>query len=104
MGIDLEELEGHFKTGKIKFFYTIPRFHYPLGHSYSEQDKLAILDLAAKYGVYIVEDDYLGDLDSQEGSDLPLSGYKGARYLYKVLLNQPLSSPADNSTYPSKYY
>ena len=59
-GIDLEELEGHFKTGKIKFFYTIPRFHYPLGHSYSEQDKRAILDLAAKYGVYIVEDDYLG--------------------------------------------
>lgn len=66
-GIDLEELEGHFKTGKIKFFYTIPRFHYPLGHSYSEQDKRAILDLAAKYGVYIVEDDYLGDLDSKKG-------------------------------------
>ena len=65
-GIDLEELEGHFKTGKIKFFYTIPRFHYPLGHSYSEQDKRAILDLAAKYGVYIVEDDYLGDLDSNQ--------------------------------------
>jgi len=66
-GIDLEELESHFKTGKIKFFYTIPRFHYPLGHSYSEQDKRAILDLATKYGVYIVEDDYLGDLDSKKG-------------------------------------
>ena len=103
-GIDLEELEGHFKTGKIKFFYTIPRFHYPLGHSYSEQDKRAILDLAAKYGVYIVEDDYLGDLDSKKGPDLPLSRYRGARHLYQVLLNQPLSSPADNSTHPSKYY
>lgn len=63
----MEELEGHFKTGKIKFFYTIPRFHYPLGHSYSEQDKLSILNLAAKYDVYIVEDDYLGDLDSKKG-------------------------------------
>ena len=68
-GIDLEELERHFKTGKIKFFYTIPRFHYPLGHSYSEQDKRAILDLAAKYGVYIVEDDYLGEFGLQEGPD-----------------------------------
>ena len=66
-GIDLNELEEHFKTGKIKFFYTIPRFHYPLGHSYSDQEKRAILDLAAKYQIYIVEDDYLGDLDPKMG-------------------------------------
>lgn len=66
-GIDLEELEKQFKSGKIKFFYTIPRFHYPLGHSYSDQEKRTILDLANQYGVYIVEDDYLGDLDSKKG-------------------------------------
>ena len=66
-GIDLEELEQQFKSGKIKFFYTIPRFHYPLGHSYSDQEKRAILDLANQYGVYIVEDDYLGDLDPRKG-------------------------------------
>lgn len=66
-GIDLKELEEQFKSGKIKFFYTIPRFHYPLGHSYSDQEKRTILDLANQYGVYIVEDDYLGDLDSKKG-------------------------------------
>ncbi|MGW9909002.1 aminotransferase-like domain-containing protein [Streptococcus sp. 151470009-6] len=66
-GIDLEELEEQFKSGKIKFFYTIPRFHYPLGHSYSDQEKRAILDLTNQYGVYIVEDDYLGDLDPRKG-------------------------------------
>ena len=66
-GIDLEELEQQFKSGKIKFFYTIPRFHYPLGHSYSDQEKRAILDLANQYDVYIVEDDYLGDLDPRKG-------------------------------------
>ena len=66
-GIDLNELEKQFKSGKIKFFYTIPRFHYPLGHSYSEEEKLAILDLAAKHQIYIVEDDYLGDLDPKMG-------------------------------------
>ena len=66
-GINLEELEKQFKSGKIKFFYTIPRFHYPLGHSYSDQEKRAILDLANQYGVYIVEDDYLGDLDPKKG-------------------------------------
>ena len=66
-GINLEELEEQFKSGKIKFFYTIPRFHYPLGHSYSDQEKRAILDLANQYGIYIVEDDYLGDLDPRKG-------------------------------------
>ena len=66
-GIDFDELEKQFKSGKIKFFYTIPRFHYPLGHSYSDQEKRAILDLANQYGVYIVEDDYLGDLDPKKG-------------------------------------
>ena len=66
-GINLDELEEQFKSGKIKFFYTIPRYHYPLGHSYSDQEKRAILDLANQYGVYIVEDDYLGDLDSKKG-------------------------------------
>jgi len=101
-GIDLEELESHFKTGKIKFFYTIPRFHYPLGHSYSEQDKRAILDLATKYGVYIVEDDYLGDLDSKKGQTFHYLDTE-ERVIY-ILLNQPLSSPADNSTHPAKCY
>ena len=66
-GINLEELEEQFKSGKIKFFYTIPRFHYPLGHSYSDQEKRDILNLANQYGVYIVEDDYLGDLDPRKG-------------------------------------
>lgn len=64
-GIDLVELESIFKTGRIKFFYTIPRFHYPLGHSYSRQEKLEILRLAHRYDVFIVEDDYLGDLDDK---------------------------------------
>ena len=62
-GIDFDQLETIFKTGKIKFFYTIPRHHYPLGHSYSKQEKEQILALAKLYDVYIVEDDYLGDYD-----------------------------------------
>ena len=64
-GINLQELERIFQSGKIKFFYTIPRFHYPLGHSYSRQDKEEILQLAQLYNVYIIEDDYLSDFDSR---------------------------------------
>lgn len=73
-GIDLNELERLFKTGQFKFFYTVPRFHNPLGVSYTRPQKKAIAQLAAKYDVYIVEDDYMADLeqDAKRGSDLRL--------------------------------
>ena len=66
-GIDLEALERIFQSGRIKFFYTIPRFHYPLGHSYSRKEKEEIIRLARLYDVYIIEDDYLADFDSKRG-------------------------------------
>ncbi len=65
-GIDLNKLEQFFKEEPIKFFYTIPRFHNPLGNSYSNSEKKSILKLAQKYDVYIVEDDYLVDLDTNK--------------------------------------
>lgn len=73
-GINLEELENIFKNEDIKFFYTIPRLHNPLGTSYSEKEKRCIAELAEKYDVYIVEDDYLADLDKNKKS-LPIYYY-----------------------------
>lgn len=64
-GINLKELEWIFQSRNIKFFYTIPRFHYPLGHSYNRKEKEEIIRLAQLYDVYIVEDDYLADFDSK---------------------------------------
>ncbi|MFC9446520.1 PLP-dependent aminotransferase family protein [Bacillus cereus] len=68
-GIDLNELERIFQTGKIKFFYTIPRYHHPLGTSYSKDEKEKIVLLAKKYNVFIVEDDYLADLETDSKAD-----------------------------------
>jgi DNA-binding transcriptional MocR family regulator len=68
-GIDLEELERHFRNNNIKFFYTVPRYHNPLGTSYNREQKKQIARLAEKYGVYIVEDDYLGDLATDRKED-----------------------------------
>lgn len=61
-GIDLNKLESLFKNGNVKFFYTVPRNHSPLGTSYSKTQRKAIAELANKYDVYIVEDDYFGDI------------------------------------------
>lgn len=68
-GFDPEELERQFRHNDIKFFYTIPRFHNPTGASCSMEMKKTIVRLAEAYGVYILEDDYLGDLDSEPRND-----------------------------------
>lgn len=73
-GINLNRLEQLFKEESIKFFYTIPRFHNPLGNSYSNSEKMAILKLAQKYDVYIVEDDYLVDLDTNK-KNMPIFSF-----------------------------
>ncbi|TRZ40339.1 PLP-dependent aminotransferase family protein [Niallia circulans] len=68
-GIDLNRLEQLFQTEDIKFFYTMPRFHNPLGTSYDKKQKEAILQLAHKYNVYIIEDDYIADFETNSKND-----------------------------------
>ncbi|MBO7745865.1 PLP-dependent aminotransferase family protein [Paenibacillus sp. MWE-103] len=80
-GIDLDELERLFRSGEIKLFYTIPRFHNPLGTSYTEDAKRAVAALAERYGVYVAEDDYLVDLVTDAKSD-PIHAYNPARVIY----------------------
>lgn len=81
-GIDLERLEYIFRNNDIKFFYIIPRFHNPLGHCYTNREKKKIVELAEKYDVYIVEDDFLGDLDPDTKSDPLFSFAPSGRVLY----------------------
>ena len=68
-GIDLAQLEQIFLEEDIKFFYTMPRFHNPLGSSYGKKEKDAILQLAEQYNVYILEDDYLADFENNPKND-----------------------------------
>ncbi|CQR51848.1 aminotransferase-like domain-containing protein [Paenibacillus riograndensis] len=74
-GIDLRELEAQFASGRFKFFYTMPRYHNPLGTSYSTEERKAIARLAGKYDVYIVEDDYMADLGAEQRFD-PIFAYE----------------------------
>ncbi|AFS79138.1 HTH-type transcriptional regulator, GntR family [Gottschalkia acidurici 9a] len=81
-GINLDELEKMFKYGNIKFFYTIPRFHNPTGNSYSRQEKEAIVKMAEKYNVYIVEDDIAVDLDLNRKNDPMFSYDTSSKVIY----------------------
>ncbi|AKN31799.1 GntR family transcriptional regulator [Clostridium carboxidivorans P7] len=90
-GINLDELEKNFKYNNIKFFYIIPRFHNPTGFSYSNEEKKQILNLCEKYNVYIIEDDYLADLEINKKSDPMYALDSSSRVIYlksysKILL------------------
>lgn len=73
-GIDFNQLEEIFRTEDIKFFYLMPRIHNPLGVSYSKEQKSRIIFLANKYDVYLVEDDYIADFETDLKAD-PLFFY-----------------------------
>lgn len=62
-GLDLNVLEYSLKKYKPKLIYTIPSFQNPTGYSYSNHKRSEILKLADKYNCYIIEDDYVSDLD-----------------------------------------
>ncbi|MBD2871924.1 aminotransferase-like domain-containing protein [Paenibacillus arenilitoris] len=79
-GIDMRELEEKFRRGGIKFFYTMPRYHNPLGTSYSAEERKTIARLASKYDVYVVEDDYMADLGEEPGFD-PIYAYNGTSHV-----------------------
>ena len=79
-GIDLQALEKQFQTGRIKFFYTMPRYHNPLGTSYSAEQRKAIANLATRYHVYILEDDYMADLGEERGYD-PIYAYNRSSHV-----------------------
>ncbi|KRN99395.1 PLP-dependent aminotransferase family protein [Companilactobacillus kimchiensis] len=80
--IDFQRLEYLFKNNSIKFFYVMPRFQNPLGHSYTKKEQQKIVALANKYDVYIVEDDFLGDLDPDKKRDPLFSAVPSGRVIY----------------------
>jgi DNA-binding transcriptional MocR family regulator len=73
-GFDLIKLEKLFKNNDITVFYIIPRHHNPTGFSLEEKHKKRIAELADKYDILILEDDYLADLSSKKGS-MPIHYY-----------------------------
>lgn len=89
--IDLQYLESLFKQKNIKFFYTIPRNHNPLGTTLHTKVRKKIAELALKYNTYIIEDDYFGHCSSNP-KYLPIHYYtygKNCIYLTSFTKTMP---------------
>jgi 2-aminoadipate transaminase len=62
-GVVLDRLEDAFRREpRPKLFYTVPTFQNPAGVTMSAERRRAVVELAARYGVPIVEDDPYGEL------------------------------------------
>ncbi len=68
-GIKVDQLEEALRRGP-KFMYLLPNFQNPTGVTISMERRQAIVELAERYGVPIVEDDPYGQLRF-EGDHLP---------------------------------
>jgi 2-aminoadipate transaminase len=71
-GPDMNLLEYTVKKYRPKFMYTIPSFQNPTSYSYTNEKRKALLGLADRYDFFIVEDDYVSDLDFDHQGYLPL--------------------------------
>lgn len=72
-GIDVDAVEAWLANGaRPAFIYVIPDAHNPLGVSVSPAKRQALVDLALRWGVPIVEDDPYGFLSYDNGNAPPL--------------------------------
>lgn len=83
-GIDIELLENKIIAYKPKLIYIMTRFQNPTTATYSSKKLRAVLSLAEKYNVYIVEDDSMSGISySSDISNITLKSLdKNNRVIY----------------------
>ncbi len=70
------------KEPNVKFLYTIPNFRNPTGNTTTLERRKAVLELAKKHGIYILEDNPYGDL---RFAGTPVPSYKSLDTTNNVL-------------------
>lgn len=71
-GMRMDVLQTVLERQKVKFIYTVPTFQNPTGRVMSLEKRKRLLELAALYGVPVVEDQYANELRFDGRDVLPL--------------------------------
>lgn len=66
-GWDFEDFDRILQSEKIDFVFVSPNFQNPSGICWSEEKKFHLIDLAAKYDFYIIEEDNYSKLYYEKG-------------------------------------
>lgn len=70
-GMRVDQAAEILRREPVKFIYLMPNFQNPGGVVLNQDRRQQLVELAARYGIFIIEDDPYGSL-RYEGQDLPL--------------------------------
>ncbi|MBN2626363.1 MAG: PLP-dependent aminotransferase family protein [Spirochaetales bacterium] len=83
-GIDLNLLEEELRKSPVKMILVQPNVQNPTGITMPDRAKKALVSLAERYGVYLVQDDVYGDLFFGAVRPANLSSFSDSPYLLQV--------------------
>jgi len=90
-GMDPDRVEKILQQHQIKFIYVLPNFHNPAGTTIPYERRRRLVELAARYGAFIIEDDPYGELRF-EGEDVaPLVSMHKENVIYLSTFSKTLS-------------
>jgi 2-aminoadipate transaminase len=90
-GMDPDRVEKILKQHQVKFIYVLPNFHNPAGTTIPYERRQRLVELAARYGAFIIEDDPYGELRF-EGEDVaPLVSMHKENVIYLSTFSKTLS-------------
>ncbi|MFB7708573.1 PLP-dependent aminotransferase family protein [Streptomyces sp. NPDC056105] len=75
---DLADLDDIVRREQPKFFYTVPNFQNPTGRTMSDAQRASVAEVAARRGMWIVEDDPYGELRYEGEATGWIASYPGA--------------------------
>jgi 2-aminoadipate transaminase len=75
-GLVPEALERAIRDEHPAFVYVIPNFQNPTGRTLAADRRVAVADIAARHGVWLVEDDPYGELRYEGDALPPLAGLR----------------------------
>ncbi|WP_405483812.1 PLP-dependent aminotransferase family protein [Streptomyces sp. NBC_00009] len=75
---DLADLDDIVRRERPKFFYTVPNFQNPTGRTMSDAQRASVAEVAARRGMWIVEDDPYGELRYEGEAAGWIASYPGA--------------------------
>ncbi len=93
-GIDVDALEGILKRERAKLLYAVPNFQNPTGRTLSLERRRRLIELTARSGVVVFEDDPYGKLRFT-GEELPS--------LYELALEQVGDPDESHVVYSSSF-
>lgn len=76
-GISVDAVKKLCRKQKIRMLYLTPHHHYPTTVTLSARRRIELLELSAKYGFIILEDDYDYDFHYDSNPVLPLASADG---------------------------